>query len=429
MNIWASQEQKNSIPFTYLLSYAAFWAGIASFDGIFSIYLTKNLGWKEYRVFLPTALMHLLVAVFQLPTGIIADKYGRVKCALFGFFLTSLSFVLLGIFPILPSLSFIFPFVFVTIFSLGWSFVSGSFDAWFVDSLQVKNKELDLTKIFSLKKICINCSIFLSTILYTQLSKFGWMRSIWVISSFLTLLPVVIILRTNILKKENEISPFIPKQRASIKTLVILVYSEKLFLAFCLMSTSLYLLPSVLAQGMMAHAISLAERNSFNAMVFDFFWPATFLASIAGSLLSSRYNFVGTFAKNYLVMFLTIVPIVLVLSYALFFDLSQTSLFTFLLVCLSARFVNGFISPVIENELNKSISSTKNRATLLSFYGLMVEGVTGALGLLLTSFLKAEANVTDLWVAFSFVSLFLLTVSMVLIVFRDRLIYNVGELR
>jgi DHA3 family tetracycline resistance protein-like MFS transporter len=420
MGMMATQGQRNTIPFTYILSYAAFWAGLASFDGIFSIYLTKSLGWKEYNVFLPTAFMHVLVALFQLPTGIIADKYGRVKSALFGFFLTSVSFVLLGVFPELPEAKFIFPFFFVTIFSLGWSFVSGSFDAWFVDSLKAKDKDLDLTRIFSLKKICINSSIFLSTILYTQLSKYGMMRSIWLISALLTFMPVFLILRSNILKIEkNNPSPSFGAS-LSFKGLGKLIFSEKFFLAFCLMSASLYLLPAVLSQGMMAHAMSLAGRNPLNDAVFDFFWPATFLASLVGSFLSSRYKFVSTFAKNYLVIFLSAVPLVTVLMYGLFFDVNKASLFNFFFVCVGVRVINGFISPAIENELNKSIHHTTSRATLLSFYGLMIEGVTGAFGLILLFFLNIESKITDLWVLFSVVSLLLLTVSLVLIVFRGR---------
>ncbi|MEF8873517.1 MAG: MFS transporter [Candidatus Thermoplasmatota archaeon] len=74
--------------------------------------------------------------VFEIPTGIVADKYGRKTSTLIGFGVCGISFFLVPFYDSFYYLLFLF-----SGFAFGSTFISGSFAAWLIDTL--KSKGLD----------------------------------------------------------------------------------------------------------------------------------------------------------------------------------------------------------------------------------------------------------------------------------------------
>lgn len=70
-------------------------------------------------------------AVFEIPTGIVADKYGRKFSSLIGFGVCGVSFVFVPLYD-----SFLYLTLLFSLFAFGSTFISGAFKAWMVDTLK-----------------------------------------------------------------------------------------------------------------------------------------------------------------------------------------------------------------------------------------------------------------------------------------------------
>jgi len=73
-------------------------------------------------------------AVFEIPTGIVADNYGRKLSSLIGFGVCGLSYVMIPL-----NDSFIYLTILFSLFAFGSTFISGAFKAWIVDTLKSKD--------------------------------------------------------------------------------------------------------------------------------------------------------------------------------------------------------------------------------------------------------------------------------------------------
>ncbi|MBS3816845.1 MAG: MFS transporter [Candidatus Thermoplasmatota archaeon] len=78
-------------------------------------------------------LYGILRAVVEIPTGIIADKYGRKTSSTLGLLICAISFILLPL-----SFNYLYILFFFNLFSFGSSLLSGAYMAWIVDTLKMR---------------------------------------------------------------------------------------------------------------------------------------------------------------------------------------------------------------------------------------------------------------------------------------------------
>lgn len=137
---------------------------------------------EPYQLILLGTALEIAVIFFEVPTGIIADKYSRKLSVIIGYAIIGLGFLVE-----LMSLAFVFIFIAQIIWGFGYTFISGALDAWVSD--ETKNDQIEHTFIhantisklmsilgiifaFLLGTIDIRLPMLLSAILYILLSVF-----------------------------------------------------------------------------------------------------------------------------------------------------------------------------------------------------------------------------------------------------------------
>lgn len=134
-----------------------------------AIYYVNDAGLNPLQLVLIGTIMELTVFLFELPTGIIADYFGRKKSVILGFFVIGLAHILEGSIPefwAIAAASFLW--------GVGWTFISGAEQAWIADELEGKNLDkvfLKGAKFSSYASfVGIVCSVILAKLFSVQLT-------------------------------------------------------------------------------------------------------------------------------------------------------------------------------------------------------------------------------------------------------------------
>ncbi|HXH88657.1 MAG TPA: MFS transporter [Gaiellaceae bacterium] len=109
--------------------------GVASFFWTLSftvaaVFFVLELGLNPLELVLVGTAMELAVFVFEVPTGIVADTYGRKRSVVVGMTVIGASYLLVGI-----STAALGVLAAYAVWGLGWTFLSGAFDAWLADEV------------------------------------------------------------------------------------------------------------------------------------------------------------------------------------------------------------------------------------------------------------------------------------------------------
>lgn len=94
-----------------------------------------------FQLVLVGTTLELTSFIFEIPTGIVADRYSRKFSVIIGLFLVSIAFIIEGFFPL-----FIAILISQFILGLGDTFTSGADEAWIADELNEGELELVLLK-------------------------------------------------------------------------------------------------------------------------------------------------------------------------------------------------------------------------------------------------------------------------------------------
>lgn len=130
---------------TYLVLNLMFNAGVSFIGAVYVVFLTSK-GLTIFEAQAVNAFCFAALTLFEVPTGIFADMFGRKKS-----FIAACLLLAAGMFVYSVSGSFS-GFVFAEIISaLGMTFASGSFQAWFVDTMRHHGHEGSMGKIFALR--------------------------------------------------------------------------------------------------------------------------------------------------------------------------------------------------------------------------------------------------------------------------------------
>jgi DHA3 family tetracycline resistance protein-like MFS transporter len=95
-----------------------------------AVFFVLELGLSPLELVLVGTAMELAVFVFEVPTGIVADTYGRKRSVVIGMFVLGGSYLLVGV-----STAALGVIAAYAVWGLGWTFLSGAFDAWLADEV------------------------------------------------------------------------------------------------------------------------------------------------------------------------------------------------------------------------------------------------------------------------------------------------------
>jgi MFS transporter, DHA3 family, tetracycline resistance protein len=104
------------------------WATVAS------VYRIEVVGLDPLRLVLLGTALEVAVLVFEVPTGVLADTYGRRRSVITGFLLIGFGFLLEGAVP-----TFAAVLAAQAVWGVGYTFISGALEAWIADEAPERN--------------------------------------------------------------------------------------------------------------------------------------------------------------------------------------------------------------------------------------------------------------------------------------------------
>lgn len=183
-----------------LLKWHSFFNDFSLWAPLAIIYFSKISG--SYTLGLSIfSIAMISSAFFELPTGFISDRYGRVKTLIFG----SVAFLLSGIFYAI-GINYWFLFIGAIFSGLGRSFYSGNNDALLYDNLAESGKSDDFAeyngKISSMSQIALAIAgLFGGVIAYFSFSVLMWLS---IIPSLVCFIIAIKLTETKIISSQPE---------------------------------------------------------------------------------------------------------------------------------------------------------------------------------------------------------------------------------
>ncbi|OGF25686.1 hypothetical protein A2303_06825 [Candidatus Falkowbacteria bacterium RIFOXYB2_FULL_47_14] len=365
--------------------------GMSFFFSTYTVFLLFN-GLNLWQVNLINASFMLSGALFEVPTGSIADNYGR-----------KLSFVLScftaagSMFIYYFSSTFTWFVIAEIIAALGMSFCSGAFDAWAIDSLDLCGESFCLNKLASDKEKIRNLSRIIGTVFGAYIGAIN-IALPWLVSGITILICGVLaifLIDESYFQARKKADP----ERTGLKRII------KDSCDFGLKNRSIFFL------GLSAMAYS------FTCMPFNMYWqpffrdgfsvPVVALGWVHGASLIILYlgnEFAGRFGNKFKKEKYAIILGLVVFAVSAIAAALSPVLFAALIGFYGHEFARGFYAPIQNAYLNRRIPG-RVRATVQSFVS-MLEGVAAFLGLIASGWIAQNYGVPASWtVAGSFLLL------------------------
>ncbi|MCK4427462.1 MAG: MFS transporter [candidate division Zixibacteria bacterium] len=314
-----------------------------------------------FQIALLAAIFEASILIFEMPTGLVADTYGRKISVILSALVSVISGIFFIFFPIL------FGFIIAGILNgLGETLRSGALEAWLVDSLKHAGKEEKIKYAFAQGtkyRIIGNLS---GLILGGYLASLN-MKLVWIpFTLIFSILCMFLILK---MKEEYKIGKTISDRILSrisetIKKSLIVIKSQKLIFALLLLALFSEFSFETISQYWQVH---LSENLSIKT---EYFGWILVISSVITILLIDKVTKLSEKFKHEIssLVILEILFLLSLLVIALTFSPILAILFFVLL-----QSIVSFKEPIFLDLYNKHIPS-EQRATLLSFQSLVGSG-------------------------------------------------------
>lgn len=332
------------------------------------------------------------VIVLELPTGIIADVFGRKKSFCLSIIVSLVSFIIL-----LFGKGFILLSIGMMFYGLSRALSSGSFDALFID-YYIDNYGKDklhniTTRLNVLEALGMSTGALTGGMLPKITNTYFSLSSIYdlniilrlILASVVVILGFIFITESAVNNKENRISI---KQHIINSSSIVAKNSTIICVFISVFSTGFFL--SSLETFWQPHFLSLLPNNSFmgllGVMAFLYFAAAT-LGSIGSNKLIKKYKF-NTY-KMYLIL-RTLIAVSMIIAAI------QTNIPIFMFFYSTIYLLFGMANIPEGVILNREIPNDV-RASVLSVYSLVIQ-IGGLTGSLLYSILINYFTIPTIWV-------------------------------
>lgn len=331
------------------------------------------------------------VIILEIPTGIIADVFGRKKS-----FCLSLIISIISLITLLFGKGFILLSLGMMLYGFSRALSSGSFDAMFIDyyidnfgkdKLHNITTRLSVLEALGMSAGALSGGFFpkITNSYFTGLGSYDLNLIIRIIFAIIvTVLSFVFIQETNSFKKEERI-PL--RQHIKNSSLIVTKNSTVICIFISVFSTGFFL--SSLETYWQPHFITLLPSNDsmglLGLMAFLYFAAAT-LGSISSNKLIKKYNFDAK--KMYIV-------IRLMLAVSLILTALQTRVPVFMAFYSSIYLLFGLANVPEGVILNREIPN-EIRASVLSVNSLVMQ-IGGLSGSLLYSILINYISIPKIW--------------------------------
>lgn len=360
-----SEEWRILWPF-YIKSFVL---GLTTLMAAFEIIYFQELGLSFFHISILISLIGIVVVITEVPTGAIADIYGRKFSVLTG--LTILTLINFAI-PFTKSIAFLI-FLFGC-FGLAMSFVSGAYDAWVVDLLK-QNKQESLLQNFMIKNGSFMCAgAILGPLLGSFLATFTPLKYLWAINGIFVAISTLILLfftTENFEKQKLNILDTIKSLIKNSKEAAKFVYTQKNI--FFLTLSSIFLsLAAVGSMGWQPLLIELQMPKSYLGYLYS-------IAAALGVFVPYFANPISKMFSKKKHMFITLTSINMVVKLLLYFVNAPY----FLLACLIDLVITAvaLVKSPVQSAFEQKFIPSEKRATIISTMA-MIFALTATLSML-----------------------------------------------
>lgn len=321
-----------------------------------AIYYVSQADLNPLQLVLVGTIMELAILFFEIPTGLVADFWGRKKSFIIGTFIIGVAHLLEGSFPEFWAIA-----IGAALWGIGWTFISGAETAWIADELE--NNELDLVFLKGARYGSVGSflGIIVSVLLATA---FSVQMAILIAGGLLVVIAMVsirIVPETKFVRMASEEATGFQQMLRALKSGITQIKGNSILLGLAAITLFVGLASEGFDRLWGAHFIEDFQLDAEEAV----YWFGAFYA-IAFLLNIGILKVVETYVKKRFTDVLLVLNGLLVLT-MLLFAMSETFLLAIVLywVIASLRAVNAPLITVVTNQQLQS----QGRATALSMYG------------------------------------------------------------
>lgn len=327
------------------------------FPAFYIIYF-RNIGFSLTQIGFLISSMSLAGVLFEIPTGAVADIFGRKFSTILGLFLSGLAMISIMFFENFYLLLFLFFLV-----GMAGTLVSGADEAWIVDLLHHKKKKNLIHEFYSKRHSFMSVALLMAGIIGALLVKKFGLGIIWPITGGSIILTSIIFL----FGKEH----FIKKKQSIKKHTKKLLYHTKNSISYSLKhkAISLILTASVIIMFMMIFAGDITWYPFLQDLGFQEHWFGyLFSAAFAFGIFIPYFTKplikkIGGY-KKYLMAALSLMSLLLFLVGFI------NSLVLVIIIYILFMSMYDFYGPVREIFFQKFVPG-KMRATIGSFKNMI----------------------------------------------------------
>jgi len=367
MAIFGKNELKLLWPFYLdsLLSPMLFFA--PAFFIIYFAYLNLTF----FQIAILMAILQITTIFFEIPTGAFADLYGRKFSVLFGYFLEGIVFLLMF---------FVHSYGMIVLLFVLWgvsaTFSSGSKEAWIIDLLKKKNKNL-LHSYFNKAQSIDSFALIVSGFLGAFLVKLFGLSVIWPVAaaSFMVSFLVLLFAKEFYVKRNVKINESIRQTwKQGVESVK---YSYNHHVLFYFLSAAVLLTFALNIQSSVSW-IPFLKQLGIADYALGYVWSAMGFAIMVSPLFALKFLKKGAERK----FMISCVVIFAVVSFAVIF--ASTILAAMLILLLGMFFY--FAQRPAERVYFHRFVPGKLRATVGSFESMLLS-LSSAVSLALAGFL------------------------------------------
>ena len=321
-----------------------------------AIYYVSQAGLNPLQLVLLGTIMEVAVLFFEIPTGLVADYFGRKKSLIIGTFIIGSAHLLEGSIPEFWAIA-----IGAALWGIGWTFISGAETAWIAD--EIENKELDSTLLKGAKFSSLGS--FLGIVVSVLIGiVFTVQIAILIAGSLLIFTAIIsckVITETKFISIARDDASGIEQMKGALKGSLAVIKGNKILLGLAAITLFTGLASEGFDRLWGAHFIEGFQMSEADAV----YWFGA-LYAIAFLLNMGLLKIVETYAKERFAIVLVLLNSLLVFA-MIYFAIVDHFLLAAILYwgIASLRAVNY---PLVSVMTNKQLHS-QGRATTLSMYG------------------------------------------------------------
>ncbi len=320
--------------------------------GLWMIYLATK-GMSLAQLGLLEGIFHITSFLMEVPTGLVADIYGRKTSRIIGRILA-----LLSIFLLLTANSFYFFAISFIFTALSYNLESGAGEALIYDSLKELKIEKHYMKICGKQEIAFQAGQVIAFIIggYLATIDYKYVFYLTMIFIIITIIQSFIFQEPNFNKDESENTKISKILKNQISQSIEVIKNNRKIGFFIIFTQVILAFGTSLFFYLQNFLIADGHTEFFIGVIFSI---SAIFDAIAGSLTFKLEKIIKEKGILMIMPFLSVICI-------WFIAISKYSYLFYIIMCA----IEGFIFVAMSDYINKLIPS-KNRATILSFASMV----------------------------------------------------------